>query len=846
MFKENDEKYLKRLINRNEVILFLGSGFSFDAKNRNGENFPMGWKLGEKIWEFLGYSGDYDSTPLAEMYQAFLTSGKKKKFEKKEFLENNLLTSDIPNLYQEIAKPFWYKIYTLNIDDLLDKVYHKENKYIDILKYPTDEYKERDQSLSKTQVIHLNGKLPCDPEDLIFSHKQYTKAALNDQRLYEQFVYEYATKPVIFIGTDLNEPLFEKYIESREGKQGYAENRPKSFLIIPSLSQVKSDNLKSLYNIVHIEGTSADFLNWLKSISNEYTSREEILRSTFPNFIDIYNYSKISDAKWESIKDFADSFTRIPLDYKLKQDRSAYLIGASPRWEDIFKNRDISRPVTEDLLNYVSKQISTKNELEVISLTGTAGSGKSTILKRLGLKLSQNGITTFLSYSDSLPKFRRIVDVLENIGQRVVLLFDNADNVVSLLPSLLKELEKLEFAPILILSTRPRHLNNITSKLEPILKLKKFRIDDLTDDEIYALIKKLTEENLLGKLNGLSLQKQYGAFKYVAKKQILIALKEATSGLKFNEIIRNEYETINDYEAKVLCICVALCTQFGYTNTKQDFVGFSKVTHSEALHHLNNTLRGTIMLIGPTENKLMLRHRILADYIIKYCANLEILKDAHIRVLSLLAPELKKSMGYSKKFNLYRNLINHKSLYLLFKKNIEHARFIYESIAKYFNDDANFWLQYSSLETEGSEGDLDLAENYLYQSEALNPNSYFIKTAKCNLLYKKSIIQEDVRDALHYKEQADEIAHSLILSDGKEDPYIFHIYSRGVYNYIIKWVKVKEIKSKMLKELLGMIKTGVTFHPINEKLETIYNSVNRAYLLMGVTADIEDPQIPEF
>jgi hypothetical protein len=50
----------------------------------------------------------------------------------------------------------------------------------------------------------------------------------------------------------------------------------------------------------------------------------------------------------------------------------------------------------------------------------------------------------------------------------------------------------------------------------------------------------------------------------------------------------------------------------------------------------------------------------------------------------------------------------------------------------------------------------------------------------------------------------------------------------------------------MLKELLGMIKTGVTFHPINEKLETIYNSVNRAYLLMGVTADIEDPQIPEF
>lgn len=846
MFENNDEKYIKRLIQRNEVILFLGAGFSLDAKNKLNENFPKGWELGKKIWEFLGYKGDYDDSPLSEMYQVFLDSGKRSKKDKIDFLEKNLLTSSIPDIYNEVANPYWYKIYTLNVDDLLDKVYRNKNKQIDVLKYPKDEFKERDQSLFKTQIVHLNGKLPCNPDELIFSYKQYTKAALKEQRLYAHFVFEYATKPVIFIGTDLNEPLFEKYIEAREGKQGYSESRPKSFLITPSLSQIKKENLKNLYNIVHVEGKSGDFLEWLKNISGELPDKEEILKNTFPNFIDILSYSKVSSTKRESIKEFSEAFNRIPTDYKLKGGRSLYLLGASPKWEDIFQERDVSRTSTDDLYEYVTKKLKVENELQVVSLSGTAGSGKSTILKRLGLRLSQSGITTFLSYSDCFPKFRHIVNVLENIKGRVVLIFDNAENVLSLLPNFIKELNKLEETPLIILSTRPNHLNNLTTKLEPILKLKKFSIPDLNDDEIYSLIEKLKRENLLGKLNGKSKSQQYHAFRYVAKKQILIAMKEATSGLKFNEIIKNEFEEIESLEAKTLCLCVALNTQLGYTNSKQDFVGFTKVTYAEALHHLNNTLKGTIITAGPTDNKLMLRHRILADYIVKYCANLEMLKDAYIRVLSVLAPELKKSQGYSRKFNLYRNLINHKALYKLFKNNIEHARFIYDSISSFFDDDSQFWLQYSSLEIEGREGDLDLAENYLSQAESLSPYSYYIQTAKCNLLYKKSEIQTDFNDAFQYKEEADLIANELILSDGSEDPYIFHIYSRGVYNFIKNWIITKETKAKMLKELLGRIKTGISLHPSNERLETIYNSVNRAYLNLGISNDVEDPEIPLF
>jgi hypothetical protein len=127
MFNSNDEKYLKRLIGNNQVVLFLGSGFSRSVQNRQNEKFPTGIELGKKIWTFLGYDEEFDNTPLPEMYQAFINSGKKL-YEKKDFLESTLLCGTLPEIYQELANPYWYKIYTTNVDDIVTLIYRKAGK----------------------------------------------------------------------------------------------------------------------------------------------------------------------------------------------------------------------------------------------------------------------------------------------------------------------------------------------------------------------------------------------------------------------------------------------------------------------------------------------------------------------------------------------------------------------------------------------------------------------------------------------------------------------------------------------------------------------------------------------
>lgn len=845
MFSDDDKKYLLRLIGKNRVVLFLGAGFSFDAKNKLQEPFPFGKNLAEKIWEFLGYDESYDGTNLQELYQAFVHAGIKKQ-EKTDFLRNNLLSGDIPDYYNFISQPYWYKIYTLNVDDVLDKIFGRTSRRIDVLKYPKDEYRERDQSLESTQIVYLNGKLPCDPEEIIFSKKQYAKANLTLQPLYAQFVYEYATLPIVFLGTQLDESIFETYIEARESRGQNLEKRPKSFLIAPSISPVRKDNLKNIYNVHFVEGTTSDFLEWINNNSNELPEKIEILRNTFPNLLKVKELDKENAVPSKSILEFSEAFRRVPVDYETSDKKSSFLLGTSPMWKDIFLDNDIPRSITNEIFDKINSLHDEQNEkFQFISIIGSAGSGKSTLLKRLGLRLAQNGRTTFLTYSEHIPRIDRISHVLNSINDQVVLLFDNANNAIGLLPTIIENFKSLKKLPIIVLTLRSNYRNKLNSRIDPdLINHSSYQLPNLDDVEITDLIAKLEENNLLGRLKGKTDTERFKEFKYRNKKQILVAMKETTNGRPFNEIIKNEYESIDSLEGKILCLCIALNTEIGFTNTKQDLIGFSKVDHVDALNILENELRGTI-IYGSSNESFMLRHRVLADHFLKHCSEIIHVKEAYIRVLSVLAPELRSNHRVSRKFSLYRALINHRTLYYRFKENIDLAREVYDSISDFFTNDPHFWLQFGSLEIEGKGGNLIIAENYLSQAESLSPKDNYIQTAFCNLYYKMARAEEVFSHAYDYKQKADDLAKNLISRFGGADPHIYHIYCRGTYDFIKKWIKDPKIKKESLEELKKEISSAIGKHPRDTRLQTISNAIMRAYLHLGIdNDDLIDPEIP--
>ncbi|MCG8323423.1 MAG: SIR2 family protein [Cytophagales bacterium] len=839
MFNVNDEKYLLRAIGRNEVILFLGAGFANDAKNYLNENIPIGSQLAKKIWHLLDYPGDYNGDPLPLMYQVLLKKGIKKVIIS-NFLNENFLVEEIPDSYNALIEAFWYRIYTTNIDDLVDRVYKKsKNQRLDILVYPDDEPKERDQFLDRQQIIYMHGKLPCDPEHVIFSTQQYARGSIEHQPFYEQFVREYSTHPTVFIGSQLDEPLFWQYIESRRSRDiTGSELRPKSFIIVPHISEPKKQALKE-YNIVPVEAYTKDFLNWLKLNSTSLPNKEQIILASHPDLEQLI-VTKGYELNKRHINDFSTSFKKVHKHKKITSpNRSNFLLGFAPTWSDIYNDYDAPRNLSAKIIDDINHTFENKSESKILAITGSAGCGKSTILRRIGVALSQLGRTVYFTNSQKLPSPQILSQVLTIFDERVLLLFDNAEIVLNYLPGLIKETENINNPPIVLIASRTNDFDRLTGKSKAILDLVEYGVPRLERNEIIDLIQKLDNNGLLGYLQGLTPRQRIKEFEGRAKKQLLVAMREATFGRGFDEILKDEFETIEPTEGKVICACVAITSHLGYFLTNEEIITISNLKPGDTLNVLNRNLQGIVISDEVGSKFLQLRHRTIADYLVEKSINRPLLKESYIRLLDSFANIIRGKKYHSREFKLYRELINHTTIYHRFNQKIEVAREIYESIKDRLSYDFHFWLQYGSLELEG--GDLNYSENYLAQADSLRKDDNYVLTAMGHLLFKKGVQADNLTQAMKFRKEGDKILYNLIQHFGYQDPYYYHIFCYQSYNWVKLWITDDEDKKKELIDILDICKVGCSAHPKNQRLDAIREVVERALYYLGIEPQRRPP-----
>jgi hypothetical protein len=842
------EAYLVRQIGRANVVLFVGAGFSALARNRLGESIPTGGGLTRLLWSFLEYPQPFDeTTSLGEVYEAALTSGIPHS-RLRNLLEQHLLCTDIPAIYAEIVRPFWNRIYTTNVDDLVERIYLKASEpKLEVLAYPADDITERDQALVTLQAIHLNGRLPCDPTHLTFSPIQYAKAGLRSQPLYDQFVRDYSTHPTLFIGTKLDEPLFLQYLMAREDRDPRtSEQRPESFLVAASISPPKRATLRKL-NITPIEADTETVLRWLAAKNPGLPSRLEMLKVTNPGLAAVLEIGATGTTSGRDLREFGLAFSPVPPVEVHSTDRSQYLLGAAPRWEDLFDGLDAPRRITEQIIQWVEKAIGLPTDLAVGALLGSAGSGKSTILRRLGIRLAEGGRTVYLTNSESLPAPEVLRRVADTVPARMVLLFDNAEVAITQLGDIIRACQGALRPPIVLIASRTNDFDRLTGRLPEGSEIRQFHVPLLDRGEIDSILLVLEQQGLLGVLNGKSPSQRVAAFEERAKKQILVAMKEATSGDGFDKIIADEFDRLTPIETKSLYLCTALATDAGYRITKGEFVGCSRVAPAEALHLLSRNLRDIVLPTGPTNDLLLLRHRVIAENVIEKVAPRPLLRDAYIRLLHTLAPSLERSGSRSRVCGLYRAIANHMRIYTRFREDIAEARSIFSSLVPVLSNNAQFWLQFGSLELEGKGGDLGFAENYLRQAESLNPADNWVHNAIGHLLIRKAREATDLSAALELRRQGSEILETRITLSKYTDAYALHIYCSQRYQWSRVWLVNNDAeKREELEHLLRELTTGCEANPFHKKLARLRDMVRLALLQMVIPADKRpaDPPLP--
>ena len=438
----------------------------------------------------------------------------------------------------------------------------------------------------------------------------------------------------------------------------------------------------------------------------------------------------------------------------------------------------------------------------------------------------------YLTNSEELLPPQVIARALESIDTKAVLLFDNAETVLGGLPGLIEELRTCTHPPLLIVASRTNDYARRISRFMSAADVSEFNVPNLDRAEIESIINVLEVNNLLGRLQGMPRMQRIAEFEERANKQVLVAMREATSGRLFDEIINDEFIRLDPRETKILYLCVALATDAGYRITKQEFVGCSDSDPAEALYILERSLRDIVLPTGPNDDLLLLRHRRIAEYMVDQAAPRPLLREAYLRLLSVLSGEIKGRPRRSRSFGIYRDLVNHHTIFRRFEEDVEEARSIYDSLSGRFKGDFQFWLQYGSLELTA--GNLEYAGNYLSQADSLDPGNDFISNAIGHLFLRKAIKAKNKAEAIKFRNEGAAILLGNIERIGVDESYCFHIYCAQRLIWVKRWAEGVEEQQHELEELRNVCAQGAKLHPRDRRIRDARDEIEKEYLSLAI------------
>jgi hypothetical protein len=827
LLSDADKMFLLEAMRKGKVSLFLGAGFSVDSVNILNERVPGSRQLVEKLWPLTKSKEPFsDKDDLKEVFQLALNRASKPELLK--LLRDCFDVKKAPSWMSLVSTFTWRKIFTTNIDNSLDKVfsYGQPLQKLVVIDGVMDNLVDRDQSFKELLLVHLHGSLKTPAENLTFGVSQYgDRGNWSSDPWYSDFVHEYIFNPVIFIGSSLNEPLFWKFLEARGPKgRDNTELRSRGFVVCRDFSSSKAELLKE-YNLVPINATAEEFFVYLNSILEPRPDLRELIRLGAPNFIPVID-AEVHGAETKLVKalgQFFQTFQKIsPQPPSQSFRKKMYHQGKHPEWQDLTHNLDAVRAVTADIQNNIMNALKEKR-LEIHLLHGSAGAGKSTVAKRLALNCYSAGATVLFSEEGVYPPIAEMSKALEFLDGPLVFVIDNAQmsfRGTVQLTSLMKAMSKVGS---IFLVTRSSHAGNLIDEIEKEIKVHEYSIERLVTSEIDGLIQVLDNNGMLGKLKGKGLEEQRKIFEEKAKKQILVAMREATEGKGFDEIIRNEFIGIVNSDARMLYVLASLMTAHGHFVTKDVLIEAFGLAPSQCLNILARELKNIVIPREDDENKLIARHRLIAVEVIDRIAARSDLKDAYIELLRIVTKQVGQgSLRQKQLFKLYKELISHETLIRRFISDRDSGRAIYGSLEKAMKNDYHFWLQYGLFEL--SDKNVELAENYINQAigicESNGRVDPYVTLTRSNILIQKALLSRSPEAFANWEKEI-EVLKKYSESEGKNDPYPFHVLGLQMRHWARVKIQDKAAKLKLLNSAREIVEKGRRRFPRDNRLKEL-------------------------
>lgn len=716
---EANASFLKEQIQSGNVVLFLGAGANSEASTASGLPIKTGSQLAELLRQKAKVS-DLDLTlgDLVDEYRHQIGDAGVTRLLQDEFSDCT------PSPYQKQLLRFaWHRIYTLNIDDCLENVPRKDRAQR-IQTINRNDPVEEKRNFDTLEIVHLNGYVKNLDKGIVFTPTQYRAEIRKSSTWYAKCALDFLDRVFVFIGTSLNEPVFDAHVEELTNARGALA--AKSYLVTPGpVSSTKRRHLLEK-KIEIVEGTLASFIQYLaKSVGPTLSPTDvaarlsgEPAREGVSSGI-LQSVESIGTAEFVAKHRLNDSgYRRVSRDF---------FNGSPPNW-DVVAN-SIGVKLAHDDQVYGALQKLTTSDSKVLVVVGQSGSGKSTTLMRGVLKHAVTNRTRVVALQESSKE--RLSDIVKYLGDSSAggntLLFIN--DLVLFGDDLLKVDGLLHHNRVQIVGqARARDWEVRLSRYVPAGAMT-FEMPPLQESDFVRLLDGIVEHAVAPKFRALDDRAKQLAFLKKSQRQLLVLMKEATQQRTFEAIIEDEFRSVEDKAARAaFCIVGLAMLAKNYLSPGETQV---MLRHIDATYDIEAALTQLEGVIVRGADGLVGRHEIYVRHIFDQIIEAQELKDAIVGMLKFFVqfgqPVILK-LG-RQRGNLFKFLLNGDWLYDVFssKKQLILAERVYSSVELEYQRDGHYWLQrglfYRRLRKHV------IARDYLEKSVAAYPENTYARHA---------------------------------------------------------------------------------------------------------------------
>ncbi|MDF1692075.1 MAG: SIR2 family protein [Zhongshania sp.] len=554
--------HLVQEIKRGRVALLFGSGALFGAEFPSDKKLLLGDDLKSIICaQFLG--GEYKEESLQFVSELAISQAGLIQFQ--QFVADQFIGIKPADFHKKIPLFKWRALFTTNYDLLIEDSYKAQPARLQECRPIISQNDGIDES-SRTELhvplIKLHGCITRHRDKdlpLILTVEQYNDYMDKRKGLFN-YLYQVAFEnTMVFVGHSLKDANIRQIITMVDKE--CLHGRPRYYLVKPGSKQPEIDFWASK-RVTVINCGLAEFINALdnrvskteRSLSMIIPPREHAIQSKFVERTE-------PDAEILTFFENDAEYIHPSMDTGAGEP-STFYSGAGLDWFPIANELDVKRTLGKKLLSEIIESTE-EDRLGLVNfylIKGEAGSGKTILLRRLSYDaaITSGRLCIYISSSGNV-NFEILSILYKRTRERIFIFWDNASDNAIAISNLIRKLRSSEIPVTIVSAERYAEWHTKCEELlEPFLT-DEFTLPYLGKREIRDLVLLLEKYDCLGPaLKPLSQAEREQKFSEAFGRQLLVALHEVTLGKRFEDIIQDEYESLEPSDAKLLyrTICV--------------------------------------------------------------------------------------------------------------------------------------------------------------------------------------------------------------------------------------------------------------------------------------------------